>query len=123
MYRTKYAGVLAVLMIMLMSLSGCLISHRSHTYQVSPDRPILKSDLEKIEPGVTTEEWVLNSFGTPTNTRHLKDNAEILLYETINKTERKLSLFLIFSTESSEETRETVSFEIKDGVVQRYWID
>ena len=123
MSKSKYASVLIVLMIMCMTFNGCLINHRSHTRQTSPERPIPTSELEKIEPGTTTKEWVLDRFGMPTKTRHLKDGAEILLYETRNRTEHEFSFFFIFSTESSKETKETISFEIKDGVVQRYWID
>jgi hypothetical protein len=122
---TSLKGIVAlsILMIICMTFNGCLINHRSHTRQTSPERPIPQSELEKIEPGTTTKEWVIDRFGRPTNTRHLKDGAEILLYETRNRTKHEFSLFLIFSTESSEETQETISFEIKDGVIQRYWTD
>ena len=123
MSKIKYAIVLIVLIIMCTTFNGCLINHRSHTFQTSPERLVPRSELEKIEPGTTTKEWVLDRFGMPTRTRHLKDGSEILLYETRKRTEHEFSFFFIFSTESSEESKETVSFEIKDGIVQRYWTD
>lgn len=123
MSKVKYASVFILLLIICVLFNGCLIHHRSYTHQASPERPIPRHELEKVEPGVTTKEWVLDTFGAPTGERYLKDDVEILLYETRNRTEHEFSLFLIFSSESSEESKEILSFEIKDGVVQRYWFD
>ncbi len=85
--------------------------------------PISRSDLYRVEPGVTTKEWVLDTFGLPTRKKHLKDYSEILIYERSEKKEYEFSLFLLFRIESSEVKKETVSFIIKDGVVRKYWQD
>jgi hypothetical protein len=106
-----------------MAISGCLMKHRSHTYERSTGSPILKSDLDQVELGVTTKDWVLDTFGPPTRVRNFKDDSEILIYERSERTEHEFSFFLIFSSESSEVTKETLSFEIRDGIVRKYWLD
>jgi outer membrane protein assembly factor BamE (lipoprotein component of BamABCDE complex) len=121
--RKSYISVFIILMMMCMIVGGCLMTHRSHTYESSGGHPISRSDLDHVEPGVTTKDWVLDTFGSPTRERHFKDDSEILIYERSERTEHEFSLFLIFSTESSEVTKDTLSFEIKDGVVQKYWLD
>lgn len=123
MTKTKFINIFILFMVMCTAFSGCLITHRSDTHEISPGQPISRSDLDQIEPGVTTKDWVLDTFGPPTRVRQFKDGSEIIRYERGERTDYEFSLFLIFSTKSSDVKKETLSFEIKDGIVQKYWMD
>jgi len=104
-------------------LSGCLISHRSHTTTSSPYYSMSKSKLDNVEPDVTTKDWVIDTFGEPTREKQLQDGEEILIYENKEKTSHSFSILFIFSTHSSDEQKERLSFRVKDGVVKSYWFD
>ena len=84
---------------------------------------ISKWDLCRVQPGITTKEWVLDTFGPPTRERHFKDYLDILIYERSERKKNEFSLFLLFKFESAEVKKETLSFEIRDGVVQKYWLN
>ncbi|MGD9159164.1 MAG: hypothetical protein PVG39_12205 [Desulfobacteraceae bacterium] len=104
-------------------LTGCMISHRSHTSETSSGYPISKSQLDSVEPGVTTKDWVLDNFGEPDRERHLKNGEEILVYENTKHKSSHVSFFLLFSSHTSENIKETVSFKIKDGIVTSYSVN
>ena len=104
-------------------LTGCMISHGSHTSETSSGYPISRSQLESIEPGITTKGWVLDNFGEPDRERHLRDGEEILIYENTKHKSSHVSLFLLFNSHTSENIKETVSFKIKDGIVKSYSVN
>lgn len=122
MRKFRLTGVL-VTVLFCAFLSSCIISHHSHTKNTSPEYPISKSQLSSVESGVTTKRWVLDTFGEPTREKHLEDGEELIIYENKKKTSHHFSLFLIFSTHSSEESKSSLTFRVRDGVVQSYWID
>ncbi len=115
-------ALLLTLMFMLSGifLTGCMINHRSHTSDTSSGQAISSAQLDSIEPGVTTKDWVINKFGEPDRVRHLQDGEETLIYENTRRKSSHFSLFLIFSSHRSEDIKETVSFIIKDGIVKSY---
>ncbi len=104
-------------------LTGCMISHGSHTTNSSSDYTVSKNRMDSIKPGVTTKEWVLDIFGPPDREKQYPDGEELLTYENTKHTTRHFSLFLIFNSNTSEDTKENISFKIKDGIVKDYWIN
>lgn len=104
-------------------LTGCMISHRAHTSDSSFDYPVSGTQLESVEPGVTTKEWIIDNLGEPDREKHLRDGEEILIYENTRRKSRHVSLFLLFSSHTSEDIKETVSFKIRDGIVESYSIN
>ncbi|MFC1839767.1 hypothetical protein ACFL1N_09315 [Thermodesulfobacteriota bacterium] len=121
--RIRIPAAFLVIVIASIFLSGCLISHRSHTSVSSPYSSMSRTKLDSIEPGVTTKDWIIDTFGDPTREKHLQDGEEILIYENKEKTSHHFSILLIFSTHSTEEQKKTLSFRVKDGVVKSYWLD
>ena len=104
-------------------LTGCMISHRSHTSETSSGYPISRSQLDTVEPGVTTKDWVLDNFGEPDRERHLRDGEEIMVYENTKHKSSHVSFFLLFNSHTSENIKEIVSFKIKDGIVKSYSVN
>lgn len=121
--RKRATILFPIIMVSLIFVNGCLISHHSHTNKSAPYNSISAAKLDSIEPGLTTKDWVIDTFGNPTREKHLQDGGEVLIYENIEKTIRKFSIFLVFSTHSTEEQKETLSFMMKDDVVTSYWFD
>jgi hypothetical protein len=100
---------------------GCLVtSGRS----IDESGVRVSSDtLRQIEPGVTTEAWLVATLGEPSERTTVEDqeHVEILRYDhTVSKSEGG-TVFLLFA--GSSETRKTTRtfFEVTEGVVTRYW--
>jgi outer membrane protein assembly factor BamE (lipoprotein component of BamABCDE complex) len=103
------------------TLSGCLISGSSHSKQtgayVSP------STFNQVEPGVTTEEWVLASFGQPTSRSQISDGSEILKWAYTQTKSGSGSVFLLYGGSNSSEKQGAAFVQIRDGVVIKAWRD
>jgi hypothetical protein len=101
--------------------SGCLVMSGK---SVDESGVKVSSDtLRQIEPGVTTEAWLLATLGEPTERTAIEDqeHVQILRYDhTVSKSEGG-TVFLLFA--GGSETRKTTRtyFEVTDGVVTRYW--
>jgi len=104
-------------------LTGCMVSQRSHTSDSSSNYLMSKAQLDGVEPGVTTKEWVLDVFGEPDRERHLQNGEEILVYENTKRKTSHVSIFLLFNSHNSEDIKEVISFRIKDGIVQSYSVN
>ena len=103
--------------------TGCMISHHSHTSDTSSGQAISKVQLDSVEPGVTTKEWVIENFGEPDRERYLSGGKEVMVYENTKHKSSHFSLFLLFDSHTSEDIKETVSFKVKDGIVDSYWVN
>jgi outer membrane protein assembly factor BamE (lipoprotein component of BamABCDE complex) len=101
-------------------ISGCLISTRQYTNQTSPGRELSKSLIKKIEPGKTTKEWVMQTFGMPTRQRTFDNGEETWEYERSYRTESETHFLFLINTENVTRTRETLIIDIKDDIVQNY---
>jgi hypothetical protein len=108
---------------LLFSLTGCLI-HSSSTVDESGKR-VGDSTLQQVEPGTTTEEWLVATLGEPTSRSPVRGpgDMEILGYchERIKKSSG--SVFLLFGGSSKDIDRRTTYFETTDGIVTRYWTE
>ena len=116
---------LVILLMVLLTgtlFTGCMISHKSHISDKS-GYTIPRSQLDSVEPGVTTKEWVIENFGEPDRERHLQEGKEILVYENTKHKSSNFSVFLLLNSHSSEDIKETVSFKIKDGIVDSYSVN
>ena len=120
MNKVRLTGILVVMVIFGL-LNGCLISHHSHTTASSPYCTISKQDLDSVEPGITTKDWIIDTFGKPGRAKYLQDGEEVLIYGSKKRISHDFKIFLIFKTRSSEEIKETLTFRIKDGIVKSYW--
>ena len=119
MFRTVCCGVL---LIGIGSLTGgCLIMKGS-----SVDESGVKvgpSTLSQIEPGQTTESWLLAALGEPSRRSAVNEHISILRYDRTVTTQKGGTVFLLFA--GGDEVTETTSavFEITEGVVTKYWTE
>ena len=58
-----------------LSLSGCLISRHSHESVSGTE--VSEQTFNRIEPGVTTRQWIIGTLGEPTLKTPLEDGSEL----------------------------------------------
>jgi len=85
------------------------------------ERPVGNETLKQIECGQTTKDWLVAALGEPTEQSMTEDGTEILRYRCTEKKDNQFILFPIVFVDDDKEIDHSVSFEIKDGIVQRYW--
>lgn len=107
-------------------LQGCLISGNSSTSVTG--KYLSETTMEQIQPGVTTEAWVLATLGTPTSRGEWTkaedgSKGEIWRYEWTKRKDSSGSVFLLLDTGSRQVYSKTTYIELLDGVVTRYWIE
>jgi len=101
-------------------LVGCLVSDSEVSYK-GRKRPIGNQTLRQIECGQTTRDWLVAALGEPTEELLTEDGTEILKYRCTETKDNQFILFPIVFVDDEKEIDHSVSFEIKDGIVQRYW--
>lgn len=102
-------------------MQGCLVTS-SNTTTESGIR-VSEATLSQVEPGRTTEAWLIALLGEPSSRVAVKDRPgqEILRYDFSRVEASGGSVFLIFGGSSRRETNQRVFFEVTDGVVTRHW--
>jgi len=111
-----------VLLALVMTGAGCLAMSNSST--ATQGRRISQASLEQVVAGETTRDWLIATFGEPTSTTKLPEGSEVLRYEYTETSSSSLCLFVLFGgSENKQETRSAAYFELKDGVVQRRWLE
>jgi len=121
LHRAASAGALGVASISLLTLPGCIASGSS--YVKSEGRYIGVDTVEKIEPGVTTREWVHAVLGEPTESTKLSDGREIWKWSSKKVTKSSGSVFLLVHGSSRDVIERTVYVEFDGDVVSRAWRD
>jgi len=108
---------------LLFSLAGCLINSSSSVNETG--RLVSDSTLQQIEPGKTTQEWLVATLGEPTSRSPVRSpgNVEILGYSHERVRRSSGSVFLLFGSSSTNTNRSTTFFEVTDGVVSRFWTE
>lgn len=105
----------------LFAAAGCLVTSSSKTRE-SGTR-LSQVTLNQIRPGETTEAWLLATAGEPTTRRDAGDGTSILRYDFVTTTSSGGTVFLLFAGGSTKQQSSSVIFEVKDGVIQRYWTE
>lgn len=114
--RTGIVQLFAVVSIAL-PLVGCISSNPPKQTGVR----IGDATLEQLEPGVTTESWLLAILGPPTSASNVEGvkNTMVLRYAT---GESSSGLGTLFSGETNKNTA-VVYFVVTEGIVTRFWAD
>ena len=103
----------------LLALSGCLVvgssTHKRTGNYVS------EATLAKIEPGKTTQGWVLATLGEPDKRNKLEDGTEVWCWKYTEHRESNGAVFLLFANSDEKEIRGSVFVEMKDNVVTNKW--
>jgi hypothetical protein len=119
-YKYNEIVLFALLVVISFMLAGCLVSDSEVSY-AGRKRPIGNQALRQIECGQTTRDWLVAALGEPTEKSLTEDGTEIFRYKCIETRDNEFILFPIVFVDDERETDHSVSFEIKDGIVQRFW--
>lgn len=105
----------------LFAAAGCLVTSSSKTEESGTS--VSQVTLNQIRPGETTEAWLIAAVGEPTTRRDAGEGTTILRYEHVTTTSSGGTVFLLFAGGSKKQKSSSVIFEVKDGVIQRYWTE
>ena len=109
--------LLASVLTLSVVLSGCVVYHGDEQYTGVEDKK-----LKQIECGQTTKDWLVETFGEPTEQLATDDGGEILKYKCVKKKDNQFVVFpppIVITDDKKVE--HVVAFEVRDGIVQRYW--
>ena len=96
---------------------GCVVCKTDEQYT-----GIQTETLKQVERGQTTKDWLVATFGEPSERSVTEEGTELLKYKCTKKKDNKFVMFpppIVIKDE--KEMEHTVVFEVKDGIVQRYW--
>jgi len=96
---------------------GCIVCSNDAHYSGVED-----SKLREIEPGQTTIDQLIENLGEPTEQYTNEKGSEILRYRCTKRTESEFVMIPpVIVTEENRTSEHIVAFEIRDGIVRRYW--
>lgn len=106
----------------LMPLSGCLIYHSGVSYS-GKGEPLADSTLDQVNCGTTTKDWVVATLGEPSRQSTTANGTEILEYSYGKKRDNEFVFIPFVFINGGKENKQTVFFEISDGVVKNFWTE
>jgi hypothetical protein len=119
MKPSKYGktGLFVALLAVALLITGCVVCETDEQYT-----GIENDTLKQVKCGQTTRDWVVETFGEPSEQILTDDGGEILKYKCVRKKDNKFVMFpppIVIRDEKDVE--HTVAFEVREGIVQRYW--
>ena len=115
--RPKKSALFVLMIVMTVVLVGCVATESNVHYT-----GVESSHLRQIERGLTTKDELLAIVGEPTEQRTAEDGTEVLRYACKEIKDSKFAMFPPpIAIEDKKEKEHTVAFELRDGIVQRYW--
>ena len=117
LHKYSEIGLVAVLVAASVLVAGCIVCQTDEQYT-----GIENDTLKQVECGQTTRDWVVETFGEPSEQILTDDGGEILKYKCVRKKDNKFVMFpppIVINDEKDVE--HTVAFEVRDGIVRRYW--
>ena len=117
LYKHNEIALFVSLLAMLVLMEGCVVYNADEQYTGVENKM-----LKEIECGQTTRDWLVATFGEPTELLMTDDGGEILRYKCVKKKDNKFVMFPPpIVIHDDKQVEHVVVFEVKDGVVQRYW--
>ncbi len=117
LYKHNEIALFVSLLAMLVLMGGCVVYNADEQYT-----GIENKMLKEVECGQTTRDWLVETFGEPTELLMTDDGGEILRYKCVKKKDNKFVMFPPpIVIKDDKQVEHVVAFEVKDGVVQRYW--
>ena len=111
-YVAAVAGILP--------LTGCLMYHSNVSYS-GKGNPLSDSTLDQVQCGTTTKDWVVATLGEPSHQSTTATGTEILEYQYGKKRDNHFMFCPFVFINGEKENKQTVYFEISDGVVKNFW--
>ena len=123
MRLTKQVALIGTMMIAsTVAMTGCSIVSGSESVDVT-GRPLSTTTFQALEEGASSESDVLDLLGAPTRTMTADEGGVIYVYEYEKRRTSRGSVLLVFSGHSSKVYHQSAYVLVKEGVVQRWWID
>lgn len=116
-HKCNQIGLFVALLAMSVLGVGCIVCKTDERYT-----GIENQALKEIECGQTTRDWVIETFGEPSEQILNDDGSEILKYKCVRTKDNKFVMFpppIVIKDE--EDIEHTVAFEVRDGIIKRYW--
>jgi outer membrane protein assembly factor BamE (lipoprotein component of BamABCDE complex) len=104
----------------ILPLAGCLMYHSNVSYS-GKGEPIADGTLDQIECGTTTKDWIVATLGEPSRQNTTANGTEILEYQYGKKRDNEFVFIPFVFINGGKENKQTVYFEISDGVVKNFW--
>ena len=98
-------------------ISGCVVIDNDEHYT-----GIDNKTLKDVKCGQTTKDWIIATFGEPSEQSVTKSGTEVLRYKCVRKKDNQFVMFpppIVIKDDG--QVVHVVAFEIKDGIVKRYW--
>jgi hypothetical protein len=116
-YKSGEIALFVSLAVTVVLLVGCMVGDSNVHYTGVEDQA-----LKEIVCGQTTKNQLLAKFGEPSEQSTKEDGSEILKYKCTKKIKKSFVLLPPVIVTNDETTIEhIVAFEVKDGIVKRYW--
>ncbi|MCB1670186.1 MAG: hypothetical protein R3F41_16015 [Gammaproteobacteria bacterium] len=112
---------MALLMLMGMTLTGCLLTVDSDGRLL--DNTWDEGDVNRLSIGNSDTEWVRTTFGEPSSRISYADGSAVWKYRNRSEKDTEVGLFLLFSVDLEQERLETLTIEFEQDVVTNYWIE
>lgn len=117
LYKHNEIALFLSLLAMSVLMGGCVVYKADEQYTGVENKM-----LKEIELGQTTREWLVETFGEPTELLMTDDGGEILRYKCVKTKDNKFVMFPPpIVIKDDKQVEHVMAFEVKDGVVQRYW--
>ena len=117
LHKCSEIGLFVTLLAVSVLFAGCVVCQTDEQYT-----GIENDALKQVECGQTTRDWVVETFGEPSEQILTDDGGEILKYKCVRSKDNKFVMFpppIVINDEKDVE--HTIAFEVRDGIIQRYW--
>lgn len=117
LHKCSQIGLFVALLAVSVLGAGCVVCKTDERYT-----GIENQALKEVKCGRTTRDWVVETFGEPSEQILNDDGSEILKYKCVRTKDNKFVMFpppIVIKDEKDIE--HTVAFEVRDGIIKRYW--
>jgi hypothetical protein len=117
--RSAWLAVALPALSVVLLASGCVVGYKR---RVSGSGSAVAADqLQTTHEGATTRDDITAAFGAPTQRFETQDGREILTYVYLRRVSTMFGFLIPLWSTSESEKIVRFNFELKDGLLQRYW--
>ncbi len=118
--HTLRKGIGVLLLAGILPLAGCIVYSNDSRYGDKGKAPTERT-LDQIQTGTTTRDWVLATLGEPSRQSKSEGGTEVLEYQYSRKKDNQFVFFPFVFIDDEGEEKQTLYFELEDGVVTKFW--
>jgi len=117
LHKCSERVLLVSLAVMGVLIAGCVVIESDEHYTGVDNKM-----LNEVKCGQTTKDWIVATFGEPSEQYLTDRGTEVLRYKCTRKKDNQFVMFpppIVIKDDG--QVVHVVVFEVKDGVVKRYW--